>query len=246
MDRRDLGGCLEGLERVAEAAERLGLDAGPARETPGRGPDPLRFPRTAFVCALAGGTSAGKSSLLNALAGRGEPPRADPAGDRRAGSLECQPTPPPARPVAALGRGRPGGQPPRPRLHRPVPARPARLRLGGGPPPGPPSTRSCSGSTPSAGCWTRRSTTTGCCTRLSTATGHHADRAVFVVSRRDVIGDARQIAALTTDLRHTLKADGISGRPVFVVSADPPTGTTSASWRPCGPGCRSASRPRRW
>ena len=29
---RDLGGCLEGLERVAEAAERLGLDAGAATD----------------------------------------------------------------------------------------------------------------------------------------------------------------------------------------------------------------------
>src|SRR4029453_6586967 len=49
---------------------------------------------------------------------------------------------------------------------------------------------------------------------------HHADRAVFVVNRRDVIGDARQVAALTADLRRALQADGISGRPVFVVSAD--------------------------
>src|SRR4030095_16752559 len=53
---------------------------------------------------------------------------------------------------------------------------------------------------------------------------HHADRAVFVVNRREVIGDARQVAALTADLRRRLEADGISGRPVFVVSADPPDG----------------------
>ena len=53
---------------------------------------------------------------------------------------------------------------------------------------------------------------------------HHADRAVFVVNRRDVIGDARQVAELTADLRRTLEADGIRGRPVFVVSADPPDG----------------------
>ena len=30
---RELGGCLEGLERVADAAERLGLDATAARHT---------------------------------------------------------------------------------------------------------------------------------------------------------------------------------------------------------------------
>jgi hypothetical protein len=53
---------------------------------------------------------------------------------------------------------------------------------------------------------------------------HHADRAVFVVNRRDVIGGPEQVAALTADLRRTLAADGIQGRPVFVVSADPPDG----------------------
>ena len=68
--RGDLGGCLEGLERVAEAAERLGLDAGAATETLAEARARLGFPGTAFVCALAGGTGAGKSSLLNALAGR--------------------------------------------------------------------------------------------------------------------------------------------------------------------------------
>src|SRR4029453_12025303 len=57
---------------------------------------------------------------------------------------------------------------------------------------------------------------------------HHADGAVFVVNRRDVIGDARQVAALTADLRRTLEADGITGRPVFVVSAVPPAGHTRA------------------
>ena len=75
---------------------------------------------------------------------------------------------------------------------------------------------------------------------------HHADRAVFVVNRRDVIGDARQVAALTADLRRTLEADGISGRRCSSSPPTRPTGTTAASWRPCGPGCRSASRPRRW
>jgi hypothetical protein len=50
---------------------------------------------------------------------------------------------------------------------------------------------------------------------------------VFVVNRRDVIGGPEQVAALTADLRRRLAADGISGRPVFVVAADPPDGSTS-------------------
>ena len=70
MPHRDLGSCLEGLERVAEAAERLGLDTGKATETLAAARARLGFPGTAFVLALAGGTGAGKSSLLNALAGR--------------------------------------------------------------------------------------------------------------------------------------------------------------------------------
>ncbi|HEV2894156.1 MAG TPA: ABC transporter, partial [Actinomycetota bacterium] len=69
-DTRALGGCLEALERVAEAAERLGLDAQQARETLADARTRLGFPGTAFVCALSGGTGAGKSSLLNALAGQ--------------------------------------------------------------------------------------------------------------------------------------------------------------------------------
>jgi hypothetical protein len=45
-----------------------------------------------------------------------------------------------------------------------------------------------------------------------------------VVNRRDVIGGPEQVAALTADLRRRLAADGIDGRPVFVVAADPPDG----------------------
>ena len=73
----ELGQCLVALERVAEAAERLGLDAGAARQTVESAHARLGFPGTAFVLALAGGTGAGKSSLLNALAGR-EVSRAGP------------------------------------------------------------------------------------------------------------------------------------------------------------------------
>jgi hypothetical protein len=61
---------------------------------------------------------------------------------------------------------------------------------------------------------------------------HHADRAVFVVNRRDVIGGPEQVAALTADLRRRLAADGISGRPVFVVAADPPDGPDRSTGAP--------------
>ena len=90
---RDLGGCLEGLERVAEAAERLGLDPSAATETLAEARTRLGFPGTAFVCALAGGTGAGKSSLLNALAGR----EVSPPGA--------------TRPVSRRGSGNPRGVP---------------------------------------------------------------------------------------------------------------------------------------
>jgi hypothetical protein len=38
---------------------------------------------------------------------------------------------------------------------------------------------------------------------------HHADRAVFVVNRRDVIGGPEQVAALTADLRRRLEGEGL-------------------------------------
>ncbi|HEX8927636.1 MAG TPA: hypothetical protein VGA45_01870, partial [Actinomycetota bacterium] len=65
----DLDACVRALEGVAEAAEALGLDPGPARATAQRTRRRLGFLGTAFVLALAGGTGSGKSSMLNALAG---------------------------------------------------------------------------------------------------------------------------------------------------------------------------------
>jgi energy-coupling factor transporter ATP-binding protein EcfA2 len=64
---------------VAAAAERLGLDAAAARATLADARSRLGFPGSAFVLALAGGTGAGKSSLLNALAGK----EISPAGPLR-------------------------------------------------------------------------------------------------------------------------------------------------------------------
>ena len=66
----DVGACLAELDAVADAAEALGLDATEARAVGQRARRRLGFPGTAFVLALAGGTGSGKSSLLNALAGR--------------------------------------------------------------------------------------------------------------------------------------------------------------------------------
>ena len=224
-DRGDLGGCLEGLERVAEAAERLGLDAGPARETLAEARTRLGFPGTAFVCALAGGTGAGKSSLLNALAGQ-EVSRPGPTRPVTAEPVAWVP----ADAAAELG----------PLLRwvgvdKVVSHHDARF------------TDLCLLDLPDYDSVEARHRATvdqvlprvdAVCWVLDPEKyndrvlhedylrplAHHADRAVFVVNRRDVIGDARQVAALTADLRRTLAADGIQGRPVFVVSADPPDG----------------------
>ena len=222
---RDLGGCLEGLERVAEAAGRLGLDAGAATETLTEARTRLGFPGSAFVCALAGGTGAGKSSLLNALAGR----EVSPPGATR--PVTAEPVAwVPADAAAELGP-----------LLRWVGVD----KVVGHHDPG--FTDLCLLDLPDYDSVdaAHRATVDQVLPRVDAVCwvldpekyndrvlhedylrplAHHADRAVFVVNRRDVIGDDRQVAALTADLRRRLEADGISGRPVFVVSADPPDG----------------------
>ena len=222
---RDLGGCLEALERVAEAAERLGLDAAAARETLADARTRLGFPGTAFVCALAGGTGAGKSSLLNALAGQ-EVSR--PGATR---PVTAEPVAwVPADAAAELG----------PLLrwvgvdkvvshHDPRFSDLCLLDL-----PDYDSVEARHRATVDqvlprvdAVCWVldpEKYNDRVLHEDYLRPLAHHADRAVFVVNRRDVIGDDGQVAALTADLRRTLAADGIQGRPVFVVSADPPDG----------------------
>src|SRR5829696_8450687 len=198
MRQGDLGSCLEGLERVAEAAERLGL---------------------------AGGTGAGKSSLLNALAGR-EVSRPGPTRPVTAEPVAWVP----ADAAAELG----------PLLRwvgvdRVVSHSDPRfgdlclLDL-----PDYDSVEAAHRATVDqvlprvdAVCWVldpEKYNDRVLHEDYLRPLAHHADRAVFVVNRRDVIGDDRQVAALVADLRRALEADGIGGRPVVVVSADPPDG----------------------
>jgi 50S ribosome-binding GTPase len=224
---RDLGRCLQGLERVEDAAERLGLDAAAARATMAAARTRLGFPGAAFVLALAGGTGAGKSSLLNALAGE----EVSPVGATR--PVTDEPVAwVPADSAAEL----------RPLLawvgvEKVVGHHDARFA------------ELCLLDLPDYDSVERRHRATvdqllprvdAICWVLDPEKysdrvlhedylrplAHHADRAVFVVNRRDVIGGPEQVAALTADLRRRLAADGITGRPVFVVSADPPDGAS--------------------
>jgi 50S ribosome-binding GTPase len=220
---RDLGRCLDGLERVAEAAERLGLDAAAPRAALAAARTRLGFPGTAFVLALAGGTGAGKSSLLNALAGE----VVSPPGPTRPVTEE----PVAWVPADAAAELRPllgwvGVE----KVVSHDDARFAEL---------------CVLDLPDYDSVERHHRATvdqvlpkvdAVCWVLDPEKyndrvlhedylrplAHHADRQVFVVNRRDVIGGPQQEAALAADLRRTLAADGITGRPLFVVSADPP------------------------
>ena len=62
--------CLAALFRAIEAADVLGVPTDVARDVHADGMQRLGFPSDAYVLALVGGTGVGKSSLLNALAGR--------------------------------------------------------------------------------------------------------------------------------------------------------------------------------
>jgi hypothetical protein len=222
---RDLGRCLDALERVAGAAERLGLDAGQARATLAAARTRLGFPGSAFVLALAGGTGTGKSSLLNALAGE----QVSPPGPVRPVTDE----PVAWAPADAAAQLRP--------LLRWIgvdkvtshhDARFADL---------------CLLDLPDYDSVERRHRATvdqvlpkvdAVCWVLDPEKyndrvlhedylrplARHADRAVFVVNRRDVLAGPEAVAELTADLRRRLAADGIVGRPVFVLSAAPPDG----------------------
>ena len=225
MSPPDLGGCLAALDAAADAAAALGLDAGAARETAARARRRLGFPGTAFVLALAGGTGSGKSSLLNALAGQevsragplrpvtGEPVAWVPADQ----ADELGPL------LAWIGTG------------RVVPHHDHRFA------------ELCLLDLPDydsverthrarvdevlpkvdAVCWVldpEKYNDRVLHQDYLRPLAHHADRALFVVNRRDTIGSEAAVGELLADLRRTLAADGIGGRPVFAVSAAPPDG----------------------
>ena len=65
-----LDNCLGDLREAVEAARTLGLDTASAESVIERAEQRLGFAGSTYVLALAGGTGVGKSSLLNALAGR--------------------------------------------------------------------------------------------------------------------------------------------------------------------------------
>ena len=65
-----LDSCLSDLREAVDASRRLGLDTGTAESVVERAEMRLGFAGSTYVLALAGGTGVGKSSLLNAIAGR--------------------------------------------------------------------------------------------------------------------------------------------------------------------------------
>jgi hypothetical protein len=210
---------------VAEAAEELGVDASGARGTLESAKARLGFPGTAFVLALAGGTGAGKSSLLNALAGR-EVSRPGPV------------RPVTGEPVAWVPAD--AAQELRPLLNwvgveKVVSHSDAAfadlcvLDL--------PDYDSVDRSHRArvdeilprvdAVCWVldpEKYADRVLHEDYLRPLAHHGDRAVFVVNRRDMIGDDRIVGRLVADLRRRLAMDGIGDPPVFAVSASPPAG----------------------
>ncbi|HEV7809109.1 MAG TPA: GTPase [Candidatus Limnocylindrales bacterium] len=63
-------GCLAAFDRAIDEAGALGIDTTAAAAVRRGAEERLGFPSSAYVVALVGGTGVGKSSLLNALAGR--------------------------------------------------------------------------------------------------------------------------------------------------------------------------------
>jgi energy-coupling factor transporter ATP-binding protein EcfA2 len=221
----DLDACVRALEGVAEAAEALGLDPGPARETAQRTRRRLGFPGTTFVLALAGGTGSGKSSLLNALAGT----KVSQVGAVR---------PVTAEPVAWVPADQADEL--RPLLEwvgveRVVTHRDRRFD------------DLCLIDLPDydsverahrarvdevlpkvdAVCWVldpQKYNDRVLHQDYLRPLVHHAERALFAVNRRDTLGTEAAVRELVADVRRTLAADGIAGRPVFAVAAAPQDG----------------------
>ena len=73
--------CLAALLEAADAADALGLATEAVRAAHADAVRRMGFPGDAYVLALVGGTGVGKSSLLNALAGRDRQPGVRPSTD---------------------------------------------------------------------------------------------------------------------------------------------------------------------
>jgi len=221
----DLAGCLTALERVADAAERLGLDAGDARRTLESVRARLGFPGSAFVLALAGGTGAGKSSLLNALAGRevSRPGSLRPVTDEPVAWVPADAATE-LRPLLAwVGVEKVVSH-----------ADDAFAELCVLDLPDYDSVERAHRATVDqvlprvdAVCWVldpEKYADRVLHEDYLRALAHHAERAVFVLNRRDLVGDDEQVRRVVADLRRRLAADGMRDRPVFAVSAAPPPG----------------------
>jgi 50S ribosome-binding GTPase len=221
----DLAGSLAALQQLTEAARPLGLDTGAAEAALARARARLGFPGSAFVLALAGGTGVGKSSLLNALAGTtvskvgpirpttGEPVAWVPADQAdELGSL-----------LGWIG------------VERVVTHRdPAFQEL-------------CLVDLPDYDSVERghRASVDELLTKVDAVCwvldpakyndrtlhedylrplAHHADRAVFVLNRRDLLGTDANVAQVLADLRQGLQADGFERPELFAVAAAPTEG----------------------
>ena len=225
---RGPGACVERLEAVIGAAERLGLGTEAARAACARARQRLGFPGGAFVLALAGGTGAGKSSLLNALAGR----EVSPAGPRRPVTEE---------PLAWIPAGAAAEL--RPLLDW-VGVRQARTHDD------PAFAELAIIDLPDYDSVERahRARVDELLPKVDAILwvldpekyadrvlhedylrplAHHAGRMVVALNRQDVLGSPAAVAEVVQDLRERLAAGGVEGVPVFAVSAAPPDGRST-------------------
>jgi hypothetical protein len=221
----DVARCLDALGELTGHARDLGLDTDRADEVAGRARQRLGFPGGAFVLALAGGTGSGKSSLLNALAGEKvsrtgavRPVTSEPvawvpaaqAGELR-GLLAWLGA---ARVVTHDDRRMPGlcllDLPDYDSVevaHRAVvdEVLPKVDAL----------------------CWVldpEKYNDRILHEDYLRPLAHQAGRAVFVLNRADTLGPPEVVGAVVADVRASLEADGITGRPVFAVAAAPADG----------------------
>lgn len=220
-----LDGCLTALDAAADAADALGLDTTAARATADQARQRLGFTAATFVLALAGGTGSGKSSLLNALAGR----QVSPTGPVRPVTDQPLAWAPADRTAALtplldwLGVTRVVTH------HDPRLAGLCLVDLPDYDSVEPGHRASVDALLPrlDAVCWVLdpdKYNDHVLHQAYLRPLAHHADRLVFALNRCDLLRSSDAVGAVTADVRRTLAADGITGRPVFAVSAAPADG----------------------